>query len=83
MALGARARFDSDLAVSVTGIAGPDGGTPEKPVGTVYFALASREGALIGKKRLFIGERTAIRRAASIQALELVRRHLTGAEEGP
>ena len=81
MARGARARFDADLAVSVTGIAGPDGGTPEKPVGTVYFALAQRQGVGVGKKRLFFGDRTVIRRASALQALELLRRHLTGAAE--
>ncbi len=81
MARGARTRFDADLAVSVTGIAGPDGGTPEKPVGTVYFALAQRQGGGLGKKRLFVGDRSVIRRAAALQALELLRRHLTGAGE--
>jgi len=78
MARGARQRFDADLAVSVTGIAGPDGGSVEKPVGTVYFGLADREGGTVAKKRLFVGDRGVVRRAASIQALELVRRHLTG-----
>jgi competence/damage-inducible protein CinA-like protein len=81
MARGARDRFDADLAVSVTGIAGPDGGTPEKPVGTVYFALAERQGGGVGKKRLFVGDRSVIRRAAALQALELLRRRLTGAVE--
>ncbi len=74
MARGALARFDSDLAVAVTGIAGPDGGTPDKPVGTVYFALARREGGETTKKREFNGDRAAVRQAASLQALELVRR---------
>jgi PncC family amidohydrolase len=80
MARGARERFDADLAVSVTGIAGPGGGTPEKPVGTVFFALAPRSGEGLAKKRLFPGDRTAVRRAAAVQALELLRRHLAGAE---
>ena len=80
MARGARERFDADLAVSVTGIAGPDGGSPEKPVGTVYFGLAARSGETVAKKRLFVGDRAVVRRAASIQALELLRRHLMGEE---
>jgi nicotinamide-nucleotide amidase len=80
MARGARERFGADLAVSVTGIAGPDGGSPEKPVGTVYFGLAARGGEIVAKKRLFIGDRAVVRRAASIQALEMLRRHLMGEE---
>jgi nicotinamide-nucleotide amidase len=80
MARGAQARFDADVAVSVTGIAGPDGGTAEKPVGTVYFGLAARGGATLAKKRLFVGDRAVVRRAASVQALELLRRHLAGEE---
>jgi nicotinamide-nucleotide amidase len=74
MARGALARFDSDFAVAVTGIAGPDGGTPEKPVGTVYFALARRDGGETTKKREFNGDRAAVRQSASLHALELVRR---------
>jgi len=80
MARGARERFDADLAVSVTGIAGPDGGSIGKPVGTVYFGLAVRGAATVSKKRLFVGERAVVRRAASIQALELLRRSLMGDE---
>jgi nicotinamide mononucleotide (NMN) deamidase PncC len=60
----------------VTGIAGPDGGTPEKPVGTVHFALAQQDRPEIAKKREFIGDRSAIRLAASFFGLELVRRSL-------
>jgi nicotinamide-nucleotide amidase len=82
MARGARERFDSDLAMAITGIAGPDGGTPEKPVGTVFLALAARNGPEISKKRLFVGDRTVIRRASAIHALELVRRHLSGEGRG-
>ena len=80
MARGARARFDADLAVAVTGIAGPDGGTPEKPVGRVFFAVENRDGGGIGKRRDFIGDRPAIRRSASLYALELVRRWQGGLE---
>lgn len=81
MAEGARKRFDADLAVSITGIAGPDGGSPEKPVGTVFFALAQRDGRAAQKKRLFVGDRATVRRASAIQALELLRRRLSGIGE--
>jgi nicotinamide-nucleotide amidase len=79
MARGARARFGADIAVAVTGIAGPDGGTPEKPVGTVYFAVARGDGPEIGKKREFLGDRSAVRVAASQFALELIRRSVADA----
>jgi nicotinamide-nucleotide amidase len=78
MAEGARNRFGSDVAAAITGIAGPDGGTPEKPVGTVWFAVSDRGGAIRTKNRRFWGDRGMIRRAASLQVLEVVRRHLTG-----
>jgi nicotinamide-nucleotide amidase len=77
MARGARERFGADLAAAVTGIAGPDGGTPEKPVGTVYFALADRDNREVTKKRLFGGDRATVRRAAALHALELLRRYVT------
>jgi nicotinamide-nucleotide amidase len=80
MASGVLSKFDSDVAVSVTGIAGPDGGSAEKPVGTVHFGLAARGGATLAKKRLFVGDRAVVRRAASLQALELLRRYLAGEE---
>jgi nicotinamide-nucleotide amidase len=79
MARGARERFGADVAVAVTGIAGPDGGTPEKPVGTVFFALARREGTETGKKREFNGDRATVRLAASLYALDLVRRGIADA----
>ena len=79
MAAGARRRFESDLAAAVTGIAGPDGGTPEKPVGTVWFALADGQGTA-ARTRRFVGDRAMVRRAASLFALELVRRRVTGSE---
>ncbi|MGH9316911.1 MAG: competence/damage-inducible protein A [Thermoanaerobaculia bacterium] len=81
MARGARERFGTDLAAAVTGIAGPDGGTPEKPVGTVYFAVADRDNREIAKKRSFVGDRAVVRRAASLHALELLRRHLMSGVE--
>lgn len=81
MARGARERFGTDLAAAVTGIAGPDGGTPEKPVGTVYFALADRDNREVVKKRSFVGDRAVVRRAAALQTLELLRRHLISGTE--
>ena len=76
MATGARERFDADLAVSITGIAGPDGGSPEKPVGTVFLALAQRGGPVSAHHRLFAGDRSVIRRSACLSAFELLRRQL-------
>jgi len=71
MASGARQRLGSDVAVSVTGIAGPDGGTPQKPVGLVYFGLAS-PGGVRSERCLFEGDRETIRRSAAERALELL-----------
>jgi competence/damage-inducible protein CinA-like protein len=79
MARGALERFNSDVAVAITGIAGPDGGSEEKPVGTVFFAVAERGGREISKKRLYGGDRSTVRRASAMFALELIRRLLSGA----
>jgi len=74
MAAGAIAHAPVELAVSVTGIAGPQGATAEKPVGLVHFAAASRGGQLIDCERRYgdIG-RTQVRRASVTQALALLR----------
>jgi len=77
MANGARKIFGSDVAVAVTGIAGPTGGTPEKPVGTVHFALATPEGTY-HRLRVFRPERNLVRLTATTTALNLVRRYLCG-----
>ena len=69
MALGSRRLYGSDLAVSVTGIAGPDGGTDEKPVGTVWFGFASASGS--GSfVRHFSGGRRDVREATVKEALQ-------------
>ena len=69
MALGARARFDATLGVSVTGIAGPDGGTEEKPVGLTYVGLAAERGADV-RRFAFSGDRAENREAGARAALE-------------
>ena len=72
MARGAVARTPADLAVSITGIAGPGGGTPQKPVGLVYLGAARRDGACRVERRVFPGDRTAIRQAALVEALQML-----------
>ncbi len=76
MAKGVRRLLKTDLAVSVTGIAGPGGGTAEKPVGLVWFGLATAAGVKTGSK-VFPGDRAAVRAAAIEHALGLL---LGGAE---
>jgi nicotinamide-nucleotide amidase len=71
MAQGAKARAGVDLAVSVTGVAGPDGGTAEKPVGTVWFGMADRHGTKTIVKK-FPGDRDAVRQASVTFALNLL-----------
>lgn len=68
MAEGVRARFGSDFGLSVTGIAGPDGGTDKKPVGLVYIGLADASGARV-LSRVFNGDRTQVRVRAAKTAL--------------
>jgi nicotinamide-nucleotide amidase len=71
MAEGALAHSGAAVAVSVTGIAGPDGGTPEKPVGLVWFGLA-HDGRVKTESAVFQGDRAEIRRQASERALRLL-----------
>ena len=74
MAEGGLAHAPVDLAIAVTGIAGPDGGSPEKPVGLVYLAVARKSGGTLVRECRFgsIG-RTAIRLASVRSAMELAR----------
>lgn len=72
MAKGAAALTKADVAVAVTGIAGPDGGTKEKPVGTVYIACAVK-GKTVVKKYQFAGNRSKVREATVSEALVLMR----------
>jgi len=71
MAAGARERFATELAVAVSGIAGPDGGTPEKPVGTVWLALAAPSG-ITTKKLSWPGSRDQVRTLSAWWALKLI-----------
>jgi nicotinamide-nucleotide amidase len=75
MAAGARARLGSDVAVAVTGVAGPGGGTPEKPVGLVYVHVSSPAGEDARRLEL-TGGRAGVRARSAIAALHLVRAHV-------
>jgi nicotinamide-nucleotide amidase len=75
MARGARRRSGAMIGLGLTGIAGPEGGTPAKPVGTVFISLAERHRAKTERHR-FLGDRNRVRWQASQAALELIRRHL-------
>ncbi len=70
MAEGAIRASRADVAVAVTGVAGPDGGTPAKPVGMVCLAWAGRGGAATAATRYFPGDREAVRRASVVVALQ-------------
>jgi nicotinamide-nucleotide amidase len=80
MAVGALERADVDLAVAITGIAGPGGATPGKPVGRVHFAAAPRDGRIIHREHRFgaIG-RSAVRARSVVEALRM----LTDLARGP
>ena len=73
MAKGVASELNADVAVSMTGIAGPDGGTEEQPVGLVYIACLAK-GKVTVKKYQFQGERQKIRENAVVAALDLVRK---------
>jgi nicotinamide-nucleotide amidase len=78
MVAGALARLDASVAVAVTGIAGPTGGTPDKPVGTVWITWQRRGGAANVEAFRFDGDRDAVRRQAVAAALDGIRKILTG-----
>ncbi len=86
MAIGALERYGADLAVSTTGIAGPGGGTPEKPVGLVYLGLATklshRAPDVVVKRRDFRGSRESVRKQTAVAALEMLRRAARGGGTG-
>ena len=79
MAEGARGRLGADLAVAVTGIAGPGGGSAEKPVGLTYVGVADDAGVDV-RRHLWPGDRTANKQASAVAALELMLERLGGGE---
>ena len=82
MAAGARRELGADLAVADTGIAGPGGGTAEKPVGLVFIAIESPFGDSI-ERFVLPGDREAVRGRACALALHLVQRHLASFRASP
>ncbi len=81
MAVGIRDKAKADLGVSITGIAGPDGGSQEKPVGLVYIGLATRRGVEAHKFQ-FHGNRDSIRQLSVQAALDWIRRYMSKFERG-
>lgn len=82
MAAGARARIGADIAIALTGVAGPGGGSEEKPVGTVWIGVATA-GDVRTVRNVFVGDREEIRYRAAQFALDLVRRALAGVAHHP
>ncbi len=76
MAAGVRERLAADLGLAVTGVAGPTGGTPEKPVGLVYVALADAAGAR-SQRHLWSGDRWQNKERSAEAALQLLKEYLT------
>ena len=70
MALGALARSRAHVAVAVSGVAGPEGGSTDKPVGTVWIAWATKEGACVAERFFFAGNRDDVRRQSVVSALK-------------
>ena len=75
MAVGARSLPGADVGVAITGVAGPDGGSDAKPLGTVHLAVAG-PGAVLHRQVRIPGDRATVRRRAVVMALHLVRQQL-------
>jgi nicotinamide-nucleotide amidase len=80
LAAGAARRFDASLGIGITGIAGPGGGTPSKPVGTVCVCVADGAGSTLMERAVRLpGDRTTVRERTTTLAMHLLRRALLGA----
>ena len=75
MAENIKAESESDFGLGITGIAGPTGGSPDKPVGLVYISLAWDLGSEV-RRNVFLGDRRAVKFQSSQKALDMLRRHL-------
>jgi nicotinamide-nucleotide amidase len=78
MCRGSLQRFSSDVAVSITGIAGPDGGSEEKPVGTVFICAGGKDSEPVTEKNAFLGDRYSVRRRSVNRALFMLIRYVQG-----
>jgi nicotinamide-nucleotide amidase len=83
LADGARARLGADVGVGITGVAGPGGGSPEKPVGFVCFSVAGPDGARLTRSMTLPGSRGDVRDRSTTVAMHMVRRLLLGEGAGP
>jgi nicotinamide-nucleotide amidase len=83
MAIGALERFGADVAISITGIAGPDGGTEEKPVGYVCFNARTADGKVLARDPVIPGNRSDIRERSALVAMHMLRQLLGDTESSP
>jgi nicotinamide-nucleotide amidase len=83
LADGARAALDADVGVGVTGIAGPGGGSQDKPVGLVCFSVAGPDGRRLTRSATLPGARVDVRDRSTTVAMHMVRRLLTGEDNAP
>jgi PncC family amidohydrolase len=80
MAQGARALFGADIGVAATGVAGPSGGTPEKPVGLVYLAVVANDGRSLVRQHVWDGDRRQNKQRSAHAALSLIEELLTATD---
>jgi PncC family amidohydrolase len=76
MAQGALALYQADVAVSITGVAGPGGGSPEKPVGTVYIHVSATDGYERGRRFNWQADRSGNKRLSALAALEMIAEYI-------